>query len=310
MHQQTIYWHNPGCLEKAAKVKLATGVKKYKEENNLDISLKYYGLVEDKMIFDQIWEEAAIGKLHADAVVSLDMQAFHREDLLPRWQDEWMNLNGVFPIKEKYRGLAHPAGIFQPALIIPVLIIRNKNIVKANEAPTTWKDLTAKKWLKSVAVFNLQLPAGKSLLKGLWYLLGKEEALRFLAACTQLQAPAVVLDAVAKGEFPLGIVPLLFSARLAHAEEVENIYPREGGLGIVSYVAVKKRCVEAATFIKETLYSRDMQGFYGQRGLALAVHPDVSCLNEKDEPPVLIPPWDWLKENNMQDVEPALQSVF
>ncbi|SDZ20786.1 ABC transporter substrate-binding protein [Tindallia californiensis] len=302
----TLYWNNPSCLKKAVEGKLDATASRWKAQKNATVDFDYYGLIEDMLMEDRLEEDLQQGRMGADVLVSTDMQLFHRKDLLLGNLPLFQPIEDWFPIRKEFAEMAHAQGYFQPGVVVPVVMIKNKEMLEETTEIRGWEDLLDPSLAGKIAISSTDKPAGKSILKGYWYLYGEEGLHTAKEHFSVVSNPAAVFDAVDRGQYPLGIVPLLFASGPGKSGQVEKIWPEEGLFVVISYVAVRADAgPEVREILLESLYSQEIQDLYSQRGLMIPVHPEVEPKQElmAYKGKLLYPSWEWVEQKDMSLLE-------
>ncbi|SMP71159.1 ABC transporter substrate-binding protein [Anoxynatronum buryatiense] len=301
-----VYWNNPACLNKAVKERLDAKESEWKVNSRGTVLFDYYGLIEEMLMDERLERDLNEGGIGADIVVSTDMQLFHRKDMLLGNLHLFESIKDWFPIRSEFAEMSHPQGYFQPSLLVPVVIIKNDEMLKETGEILGWEDLLDPALAGKVAIASTDKPAGKSVLKGFWYLYGEEGLMKARHNFSVLSNPAAIFDAVDRGEYPLGIVPLLFATGAGKSGHVSQIWPKEGLMVIISYVAVRTGAgLEAKELLMESLYSEELQHLYSQRGFMIPVHDRVEPKQELKEQKTrfIYPDWEWVEKNDMNVLE-------
>lgn len=120
---------------------------------------------------------------------------------------------------------------YQPFIVIPLVMVVNQNYTDLR--PSSLKDLCSPKYKGLVTFGGLHNSAGKSLLKAVWSLYGKEAAIQLLENSFPASMPAAAFKCVASGQYPIAIVPTIFAAREG-LSGLKAYVPKEGAVAIPS----------------------------------------------------------------------------
>jgi len=292
-----IYWNNPACLQKAVDKTLRKTSSDWELQGKGKLLFEQYSMFEGEGLDEKLMAEISGKGLEADIVISTDMKLFYSRDYLLGQTQIFEDTRPWVPLKEDYHQAVHPQGIFQPVLFVPLLIIKNKETAKDSLTVSSWQELLLPKIRKDVALSDYTKPAGKAILDTLSYLYGRtdvEEAKNYFMI---FNSPAAVFDAVDRGKASYGIVPLLFASGSGRMGQVEKVWPREGVITVISYLAVKKSAnPHLCEALLKSVLSPEMQDFYARRGCMFPVHPQIepnSELREK-QPALLFPSWEFI----------------
>jgi len=297
-----IYWNNPACMNRSVMEKIEPVIEYWNENYDLNIQLVKYGLIEEQEMSDILGKDLAADEVNGDIIVSTDMQFFHSQQWLLSKKDDFASLYNQFPLNEEYTAMIHPEGIFHPAVIVPLVIIYNKENTQL-DSEFLWSDFLHASYKGKVAIPSTAKPAGKTILKNYWFKYGEDGLKKSEENFVTLSNPAAVFDSVDRGEYPYGIIPLLFASGPGKSGNIKMIIPDEGVMIIISYVAVKKnKLLFAEKFLSETLFSSVLQTIYAERGLMIPVHPEVSTSDRlfSKKVPMIYPDWAWVLANDME----------
>lgn len=300
----TVYWENVCVMKKQEQENLQKAARQMQASKGIDMKYHYFGLGEPMGIERQIALDLQGEKLAADIVVSSKFDIFYDQQLLLGNEKLFRPLTGEFPLRQELQktGIAYPGGYFHPCLVIPVIILGNKKLLGETGPPRSWAELLDDQWAGRVLIGGVDRPVGRAFLIGMWHLFGEEGLRRCVQNCRMASVPAAVMNAVAKDEYPLGVVPLIFSSRDGR-ENLLDIWPQEGALAIPSYVSIREGSAEEALFfVKENLFSTATQSFYSQRAMGIPVHPDVKApaIVEENDFNLIFPGWEWIKQMDMR----------
>lgn len=298
-----IYWSNVCILKKMEKDKLSNWAKQWQEEKGLDIKVDFFGLGEEMHINEKIATELQHGDLVPNIVISTDVSIFQNKDLLLGQLNQFQILKEHLPLRDELvqKGIAHPSGCFHPCAVALIIMIYNNKLVREIERPESWSATLKPAWRGKILFSGTEMPAGQGFLRGIWYLYGDKGLEQCIKNYQVASSPAAVLQAVSKGEFAAGVVPLVFTGGKG-LENVTEIWPQEGALTVPSYVAIRKDAPRAAVdFVKETLFAEEMQQLYTQDALLVPAVPRVSPpgIVVENDFQMVCPKWSWIEQTDM-----------
>lgn len=311
-NELTLYWENVCVMKKQEKENLQAAAENM-QAKGINMQYHYFGMGEILGIDEQIAADLQQKRINTDIVVSAKIDLFYDKKLLLGKEQMFKPLPGEFLLREELRnlGIAYPGGYFHPCLLLPVIILANKKLLAESDCPQSWADLLDDKWAGKVLIGGVDKPVGRSFLIAMWNMFGEEGLQKCVQNCRMVSVPAAVMNAVANDEYPLGVVPLIFSSR-GGRDNLLDIWPQEGAIAIPSYVAIREGSPETAlAFVKENLFSTAIQSFYSQRGMGIPVHPEVAAppMVEENNYNLSFPGWDWIKNADMNCLEEACGKI-
>lgn len=297
-----VYWNNVCLLSRMEEDFINKAQQKCNKQDNFEF--EFFGLGKPMKLHQKIEQDLQSGNVKADALVCTDLDVFHNKKYLHARLDDYQKLAETFPINNKNinANAFHPTERIQPALVIPLVIVVNTALIGQKSPPTSLYDLADQAWQGKVVFGGIDTSAGKSLLMSLWYLYGEETMHRFIRNATVTNVPASAYGAVARGTFPIGVVPSIFAAGNG-AGVIQRIWPSDGAVAIPSYVAIKNNTSDALKeLLFECLFSKKVQEFFSMRGYMIPVHPEAQIPDwiKENCHRTVYPDWDWI--NNL-DVE-------
>lgn len=308
-----IYWSNVCILKKMEKEKLSDWANQWQAQKGLDVKVNFFGLGEEMYINEKIASELQKGDLAANIVVSTDVNIFQNKELLLGQLDQFQTLKEQLPLRDELaqKEIAHPCGCFQPCAVALIIMIYNNKLVKETEKPASWADTLKPEWQGKIVFGGAELPAGQGFLRGMWYLHGDKGLEQCVKNYRVVTSPAAVLQAVSKGEFAAGVVPLAFTGRKG-LENVTEIWPQEGALAVPSYVAIRKDAPKGAIdFVKETLFSEEIQELYSKNAFLIPAVPGVfppDIVMENDFK-IVYPKWSWIQQTDMAKLDEMVKKL-
>lgn len=227
--------------------------------------------------------------------------------------EQFQTLKAQLPLRNEFvqQEIAHPSGCFHPCAVALIIMIYNNKLVKETEKPSSWADTLKPEWQGKVVFGGAELPAGQGFLRGLWYLHGDEGLEQCVKNYQVVTSPAAVLQAVSKGEFAAGVVPLAFTGSKG-LENVTEIWPQEGALAVPSYVAIRKNAPEGAVdFVKETLFSEEIQQLYSKNAFLIPAVSEVPVpdIVVKNNFKIVYPKWSWIQQTDMAKLDEVVKRL-
>jgi ABC-type Fe3+ transport system substrate-binding protein len=305
-----IYWNNVCLLSRAEEDLINKTCQKLQGQR---FEFEYFGLGKPLKMHQKIQQDLQAGNVKADALVCTDLDVFYNKKYLHDRLDEYQDLANSFPISNKNlnANTFHPTDRIQPALVIPLVIVVNTALLGKETPPESLYDLTADVWQGKVVFGGMDTSAGRSLLLSLWYLYGEEAMHRFIRNASVTSVPAAAYSAVARGQFPVGIVPSIFAARHG-AGTIERIWPTDGAVAIPSYVAIKNNTPDIVKeLLHECLFSQQVQEFFSMRGYMIPVNPKARIPQwvEQNCHKTVYPDWEWIKKLDTERFDEICSSL-
>lgn len=178
---------------------------------------------------------------------------------------------------------------------LPMVIMYNKDMVKENEVPTSWKDLLEEKWKGKIAYAD-PAKSGSSYTQLVTMLFANqddgEEGWKYVTDLVKnldgkiLGGSSMVFKGVADGEFPLGVTLEEAAYRyISGGANVDVVYPSEGTSAVPDGMAMIKgaKNKENAQEFLDFLASKDVQEIIVKEFNRRSIRDDV------DAPEGLIP---------------------
>lgn len=176
------------------------------------------------------------------------------------------------PLRDELELFKDPEGLFYPLFIVPMVMIYNKKLVNEEELLHSWTDLLATKW--TVAFPDKDTPISKAVMAHL----KKNHACEYEAFKNRvvfLNSPVEVIQAVAMGQYHLGIANISFSM-MAKQRNVEINWPMEGPIPVPQVLVWKKQANPLLRNIADLLTNHEIQQYLGKQGfwpVGNATHP-------------------------------------
>lgn len=290
-----VYWNNICLLSTKEEEYINNSLEKFE---NREIVVEYYGLGKEMALKEKVIEELNEGIINADMILSTDLDIFQDKNLIPSLKDNLAVTKNLAPLRKEIKNsnIIHPLGIFSPFIIIPLIFVVNRSLIPKEKIPYSFEDLLDPYFKGKIAFGGIHNSAGRSLLKSIWYLLGKEKAEKFIDNSIIDNMPAAAFRRVMIGDAALAIVPTIFAMR-AGINNIHRIWPREGAVAIPSYYALKNSGNKLYTeWILENILDKSHQELLKSAGAVIPCHPSVDLppLAKENNCKLLYPQWDFL----------------
>ncbi len=310
----TMYWANICVLNRMEREKMDNAIVQWEAKNGISPRVIYLGDTEEVQMYEQLTADINRGELGFDCIVSSRFDIFCSQKYLQRVADELVPIATLLPLREEIRqaGIPDPSGLFYPLVVLPHVIVCNRKLLKENEMPETLADLLDPYWAGKIYTGSTELPSAKSFLLAMWYKFGDAGLETCVKNWRQVSAPAACRHGLLKDEFPIGLLPGIFTSP-GPEDKLISLWPSEGAPILPSYTAVKKseHQEETIDFIRISAASPEFISFYKEQALAYPCHPSVEppegLAGRKD---FFFPDWKWILEQDMEYFEEACKRVL
>lgn len=288
-----VYWNNVCLLSNFEEEYINNILIENKLQKKVDFS--YYGLGREYSL-KEFFDKHPYKTLNFHSLISTDVDIFQHKDYLKDKVSSFKNLSNnslnkivlnsnIFSIKE-----------FLPFIIIPLVMVVNKDLIPHHDIPNSLEDLLKEKYKGKVCFGGIHTSAGGSLFKALIYLFGWDKALEFTKNSIITSMPAGAFFNVMQGNYPIAIVPTIF-ARRCGLNNLEFICPKEGAIAIPSYIAINKN-IDSFTedFLLNNLLSSNFQKELYEKGAIIPCHKDLENISEDYITSLLYPNEEFLSD--------------
>jgi hypothetical protein len=309
MSKYKVYWNNV-CLLSSQEESF---IKSVVESNEyFPFEFEYFGLGKPQSMTQRIKEDINTGKINGDIIVSTDLDVFQNQNIAQFFYKDFKRDYPFLPIRDEINNanISLPDGYFKPFISIPLVIVVNKTKVQKSVTPKSLKDLLDPSFKNRVAFGGIHNSAGRSLLKSIWYLYGRESVDAFLSNAVITSMPALAFQKVRTGEVGAAIVPTIFALRKG-IHDLEAYWPEEGAVSIPSYIAVNNRVKnEDFKLFADTILGYDHQLQLKNSGDIIPVHPGIPCSSfaVENKCHLLYPKWEFFKGFDHVQFEDLCQS--
>lgn len=291
-----VYWNNVCLLNTKERAYIDDSLKHSKKEDT--ISFEYYGLGKKRSLKEKIIEELCQGTVQADLIISTDLDIFQDKALLPSIGSKFSNAASLLPLREEIQSsnIIDSSGLLAPFIVVPMVFVVNKGLIPEERIPYSLEELLDPYFKKKIAFGGIHNSAGRSLLKSIWYLFGKESAEEFTKNSIITSMPAAAFRKVMTGEAAVAIVPSLFAMR-AGINNMTAIWPKEGAVAVPSYCTVKKDSDALwVKWVSENILGKSHQQLLKSSGSIIPCNPDVELpdLVRENNCRLLYPDWHFL----------------
>lgn len=258
MRKISMYWNNICVLHRYEK-KHIEEVTALLKEQDIQLETEYFGLGYPKKLSEEVKDTG----IAPDIIVSTDLEVFEDPEIYGLFKKELLEIQDLFPLKKEIKNtnLCQDKRLL-PFLVIPLVMVFNKQLLAGQPLPEALKELT----LYPKAFGGKANSAGRGVIKQLTWLYGKEFTDLFLENAAILDMPVQSLLSVQKGLTPAAITPSIFAFR-ADETLLSLRYPKEGALTVPSFIAVKNTLsADLAGYILSKLFTVDFCNYFAEQG--------------------------------------------
>ncbi len=304
-----IYWANLCILNRIEADEMEKAAESWKKDKNIEPRMIYLGDTEEIQMYEKLDKDLAAGKVGFDLIVSSRFDVFCSQKYLQGCKEQLFPIRNYFDVKVDLKGIQDPEGLFHPLVVLPHYILVNANLVRNEDAPQSLEELLDPVWKGKVYVGSTDLPSGKSVLFNIWYLYGKEGLEACVKNWKQKSAPSAARFGSVKGECPVSILPGVFTGP-GPQDNLRAVCPREGAPLLPSYAAIRESDIaqNVVDFLAQSAASIPFTTLYRERAFAYPTHPRVSP-PEGSGNKMFFPPWEWIKEQDMEYFEEACKRM-
>lgn len=303
MTNYMMYWNNICILSKQEEQYLEGKIKLLKENYNINLDIKYFGLGKEEKLSKRLKSDLEENKI-PDIIVSTDLDAFENNDLYSQYRDKLQDGKGQFAFKDivEHSNVSRNDKLV-PFLSIPLLLVVNKEMIKG-EVPRTLEELLESCEHNTVVFGGVNNSAGTSVVKGIWYKFGEYGLNKVIENSVIREMPIQAFNDVKMGKYAIGIVPSIFAGIGKSQENIEVIWPKDGAIAIPSYIAINKEVgLEPISIIKNEIFTKDFCEFFVNRGDIICFFSGIGDTEDsvKNNFNLIYPSDSWL--NNLKNEE-------
>jgi ABC-type Fe3+ transport system substrate-binding protein len=263
----------------------------------------YLGDTAEVGMYEKVSADISSGELGFDMLVSTRFDLFCSSRYLAPFKDDFLTLRGQLPIRSEIeeKGIMDREGKFYPLVLLPHYMVVNSHLLDKMDFPGSLKELLDPRWKGKVFLGSTDLPSAKSVLFSIWYLYGNEGLESCVKNWRQRSAPSAARHGLVKDEFPVALLPGVFSGT-GPMDKLIQITPIEGSPLLPSYAVVRKSSSQDRTlhFLKNSVGTREFIEFYRDQAMAYPVHPEVGIPADwSGTDSMLFPPWEWIEKQDM-----------
>ncbi len=245
--------------------------------------------------FDVFFSDKGIGGIIKDSGEFIDIS--------------WDRYNPAF---EQYR-LKDPEGIYSLIGFVPAVFLVNLEMLGDLPVPESWEQLLDEKYNQMVSLPVEDFDLFNALVLGIYKLYGEEGVAQLGKLLIKAMHPSQMVKSVQKTRAnvrpAITIMPYFFSRMMQGSKRVKVVWPGDGSIVSPIFVVAKKTLVKNLKSIADYFVSKEVGEILAHKGLFPSTHPDVENILP-DSAPINWIGWDFVYENNIQDLIDSLFIVF
>ena len=146
----------------------------------------------------------------------------------------------------------------------------NTDLIQGRACPRSLEELLDPFWAGKVFVGSTDLPSARMVLFAVWYSYGREGLEVCVKNWRQKSAPSAARHGLVKSEFPVALLPGIFSGPGPH-DNLVSIWPEDGAPVLPSFAAVREseHAEDVVDFLIHSAGSRDFTVFLPGSGLCV-----------------------------------------
>lgn len=273
----------------------------YAVEGNLNQELSYYPYVDTIERVDEL----------PDIIVSADFNAFYAHRFYKRFVEpgHFVAYGQVDPCAAfAEAGLVDPKDEYFVFGVNPLVLVADLSRIGDRPLPTRWEDILDPTWKKDLCLRgNADFFCHAVLLP--FYQAGGAEALLKLAPnVAQGLHPAQMVKQIDAGQGPaLYVMPEFFAHRVKIKDRIAIVWPADGALASPVTLQVKREKVEALRPVLDWLTGPELaRALVGARFPV----PHAAIEGELQGAPLKWLGWDWLRRNDIREVNARIDGIF
>jgi ABC-type Fe3+ transport system substrate-binding protein len=273
----------------------------YAVEGNLNQELSYYTYVPTLKTEDEL----------PDIIVSSDFNTFYARDFRERFVETGAFTGyGDIPPGSSYAaaGVMDPLNQYTILGVNPLVMVVNTDQLAGRPLPETWEDLLHPRWQGSITLRGSRDFFCHAVLLPIWQRHG-DDGLRSLADNVRqgLHPSQMVKQIDANAPGAIYVMPEFFAHRVKNKERIHIAWPADGALA--SPVTLQVKASRARDLRPLLDYLTSVQLAQIMVGARFPV-PHAQVKSEVQDKPLLWPGWDFLRENDLLEVNRAIDAVF
>ncbi|BCR06537.1 hypothetical protein DESUT3_36060 [Desulfuromonas versatilis] len=273
----------------------------YAVEGNLNQELSYYPFVSTIETLEEL----------PDIIVSADFNVFYYHGFYKRFVEpgHYVSYGSLRPTPAfAAAGIPDPLEQYFVFGVNPLVIVADLETLGDRPLPQRWDDLQDPIWKGSVTLRGNQDFFCHAVLLPIYQAGGNEALLRLAPNVMQGLHPAQMVKQIDAGSGgALYVMPEFFAHRVKNREKLAIIWPEDGALASPVTLQVKREKVAELKPVLDYLTGPDLaRALVGARFPV----PHAEVAGELQDAPLKWLGWDWLRENDIQAVNAAIDKVF
>jgi ABC-type Fe3+ transport system substrate-binding protein len=273
----------------------------YAVEGNLNQELSYYPYVDTLETLEEL----------PDIIVSADFNAFYYRRFYKRFVEpgHLVGYGRVDPCAAfAAAGLPDPCGEYFVLGVNPLVIVADLDKVEGRPLPRRWADILDPAWRGDIALRGSADFFCHAVLLPIHQEHGAEGLLKLAPNVREGLHPAQMVKQIdGGGGGALYVMPEFFAHRVKRRERIKILWPSDGALASPVTLQVKRDKVEELRPVLDWLTGPELaRALVGARFPV----PHAGVEGELREAPLKWLGWDWLRANDIREVNAGIDRVF
>ena len=273
----------------------------YAVEGNLNQELSYYPYVDTIETVDEL----------PDIIVSADFNSFYYHSFYKRFVEpgHLVGYGRVNPSEAfAAAGLPDPKGEYFLFGVNPLVLVADLDQVGDRPLPTCWADILEPIWSRDITLRGNADFFCHAVLLPIFQAGGNEALLQLAPNVRQGLHPAQMVKLIDSGQGgALYVMPEFFAHRVKNQSRIKIIWPTDGALASPVTLQVKREKVAELKPVLEWLTGPELaRALVGARFPV----PHAEIEGELQHAPLKWLGWDWLRQNDIREVNAGIDRIF
>ncbi len=292
-------------------------LKEFEEKSelklNYDLKAAAHGL---DWLKDDVKKETNPDNL-ADIFISAGFDLFFDEELMGKFRKESVFKDGTKflaynkDFQNDYINLKDPTGAYSMLAVVPAVFLINKKELGDREAPKTWADLLKPEFEKSVSLPVSDFDLFNAILLNINKKYGEEGVRKLGKSLIQSMHPAQMIksDRLKSNKPAVTIMPYFFSRMAKEGGAMTAQWPEDGSIISPIFMLTKEKKLNEMEGLIDFLASKQLGEILSHQGLFPSINPEVDNGIDEDKKYMWLG-WDYIMENNLQDLIHRCEEIF
>ncbi len=273
----------------------------YAVEGNLNQELSYYPYVDTIETVEEL----------PDIIVSADFNAFYYHRFYKRFVEPGhlvgygrVNPSAAFTAAE----LPDPKGEYFLFGVNPLVLVADLDKVGDRPLPTRWADILEPIWTRDITLRGNADFFCHAVLLPIFQAGGNEALLKLAPNVRQGLHPAQMVKQIDSGQGgALYVMPEFFAHRVKNKDRIKIIWPEDGALASPVTLQVKRDKVAELKPVLDWLTGPELAAALVDARFPV---PHAEVKGELQDAPLLWLGWDWLRKNDIREVNAGIDRIF